>query len=161
MKRILLILGILLIAVICYKFLFKKDNKVNDDVKTGPLVARKHSTSFNGGIDSLLSAYFTMKDAFVNGDSNTAKAASAKLVLLADSGSLAELKKDTSGIYESALMQMSDVKANAESMVKQTDLTEMKQDFRMIGESIYPLLKTIHYDGKYYTGKIVRWHLGR
>ena len=45
-------------------------------------------------------------------------------------------------------MQLGDVKANAESLLNQTDITEIRQDFRMIGESIYPLLKTIHYEGK-------------
>ena len=44
--------------------------------------------------------------------------------------------------------QMGDVKANAESLLKQTDITEMRQDFRMVSESLYPLLKTIHYEGK-------------
>lgn len=141
-------MGILLVAFVCYKVIFKKNTSQNDDLKTGPLVTARHSASFDNGIDSILGAYSSMKDAFVNGDTNTAKAASAKLVLLADSGSLAELKKDTSGIYESALMQMSDVKANAERLLKQTSLAEMRQDFSMIGESIYPLLKTIHYDGK-------------
>jgi hypothetical protein len=61
---------------------------------------------------------------------------------------LAELKKDSSGIYISAIQQLSDVKANAESLLSQSDITEIRQDFRMIGESIYPLLKTIHYEGK-------------
>ncbi|MEO7768203.1 MAG: DUF3347 domain-containing protein, partial [Ferruginibacter sp.] len=104
--------------------------------------------SFNNGIDSLLSVYFNMKDAFVVADSNMAKAAGSKMATLADSSMLAELKTDPSGIYQSAVMQMSDVKVNAESLVKEINLTEMKQDFRMISESIYPLLKTIHYEGK-------------
>jgi hypothetical protein len=52
------------------------------------------------------------------------------------------------GIYMTAAMQLNDVKSNAESLLQQTDITEMRQDFRMIGENIYPLLKTIHYEGK-------------
>jgi Protein of unknown function (DUF3347) len=148
MKRILLVLVVLLMAFGGYWFFLKEKPTGNEEAKTGPLIARKHSASFNSGIDSLLNTYFNMKDAFVNADSNTAKASAAKLGLLADSSRLSELKNDAPGIYESAIMQMSDVKANAGSLLKQTDLTEMKQDFRMIGESIYPLLKTIHYDGK-------------
>jgi hypothetical protein len=84
----------------------------------------------------------------VNADSSRAKVASGKLVVLADSSRLTELKNDAAGIYESAVMQLGDVKANASSLIQQKDLTEMRQDFRMIGESIYPLLKTINYDGK-------------
>ena len=89
-----------------------------------------------------------MKDAFVNADTNTAKIAGAKLVAFADSGRLAELKSDTTGIYESAIMQFSDVKLNAESLLKQTDLTEMRQDFRTVSDMLYPgFFKTINYEG--------------
>jgi hypothetical protein len=45
-------------------------------------------------------------------------------------------------------MQLSDIKANAESLLNQTVITEMRQDFRMVSENIYPLLKTIHYEGE-------------
>ena len=148
MKRIFLVLVILLIAFCSYWFFLREKTKPNNDAKATPLVARKHSALFNSSIDSLLSAYFNMKDAFVIADTNMAKAASARLALLAVSDMLSELKQDTAGIYESAIMQLSDVKANAESLLKQASLTEMRQDFRMIGESIYPLLKTIRYDGK-------------
>jgi len=148
MKRVIWVLVILLIILGGYWFLQGKKTGDGHDLKAIPLVARKHSAAFNSGIDSLLDAYLSMKDAFVNTDSNNAKKACGKLILFADSGRLAELKKDTSGIYETAMAQMGDVRANAESLLKQTDLTEMKQDFRMIGESIYPFLKTIHYDGK-------------
>ena len=33
-------------------------------------------------------------------------------------------------------------------MIQQPNLTEMRKDFRMINENIYPFLKTIHYEGK-------------
>ncbi|MCW3090764.1 MAG: hypothetical protein JWP81_1833 [Ferruginibacter sp.] len=148
MKRILLALIILLIAFGSYWYFFKDKNKVHDETKAAPVVAHKHTNSFNQGIDSLLSAYFIMKDAFVIADSSVAKSAAGKLATLADSSILAELKSDPSGIYQSAVMQLSDVKVNAESLIQQTKLVEMKQDFRMISESIYPLLKTIHYEGK-------------
>ncbi len=143
----MLLVVLLLVAFCAYWFLIRGKSGRVQEVKAEALLARKHSASFNNGIDSLLVAYFSMKDEFVNADTNTAKMACAQLVALADSGRLSELKSDTGGIYESAMMQLSDVKLNAESLLKQTDLTEMRQDFRMIGESIYPLLKTIHYDG--------------
>src|SRR5665647_692673 len=135
MKKILLALVILLVAFGGYWFFLKEKPVGTELAKAEKLVARTHSASFNNGIDSLMNAYFNMKDAFVNADSSIAKAACRELILLADSGRLSELKSDTSGIYESAVMQLSDVKANAESLLKQTDLTEMRQDFRMIGES--------------------------
>lgn len=148
MKKILLVIGILLIAFCGYWFFIKEKTKGQTDAKAVSLVARKHSASFNKNIDSILNIYFGMKDAFVHADTNLAKAACQKLILFINVDSLTDLKKDEAGIYETSLMQLNDVKVNAESLLKQTNITEMRQDFRMIGESIYPLLKTIHYDGE-------------
>jgi hypothetical protein len=148
MKKIFILVIVLLIAFGGYWVFIKGKKEGAEMAKVEALVVNSHSTSFNAGIDSLLNAYFALKDAFVEADSLSAKSACKSLIAIADSNRLAELKKDSSGIYESAIMQLSDVKANAESLITQTNLTEMKQDFRMIGESIYPLLKTIHYEGK-------------
>ena len=51
-------------------------------------------------------------------------------------------------VLKAAFVEADSIKANIESLVKQTSLIEMRQDFRMVSESIYPLLKTIHYEGK-------------
>ena len=148
MKKILLALLIVIVAVGAYWFFTKEKKRETPDEKTAAIITSKHSAIFNSGIDSLLNAYFEIKDAFVDADTSKAKAATGKLVLLADSSRLAELKDDSSGIFQSAIMQLNDVKVNAESLLKQADITEMRQDFRMVGESMYPLLKTIHYEGK-------------
>jgi hypothetical protein len=147
MKKIIFGLFVILLAFCGYWFFLRDKSQPASEAKAAPLSVRTHSESFNKGLDSLLTAYFNMKDAFVNADSAIAKTACRELVLLADSSRLSELKNDSSGIYVSAIMLLNDVKANAESLLKQTDITEMRQDFRMIGESIYPLLKTIGYEG--------------
>lgn len=148
MKKILPLLILVLVAIGIYWFFFreKKSGAVNE--KAAAIVVSQHSAAFNTGIDSLLNAYFKIKDALVIADSAGAKTATRDLIFLADSSKLSELSTDTSGIYASAAMQMTDVKLNAESLLQQKDITEMRQDFRMIGENIYPLLKTIRYEGK-------------
>lgn len=147
MKRIALIVGILLIVFVIYWFKFRTSSSPVMS-KTAPLKASKHSIIFNSSLDTMLNAYFDLKAAFVEADTAMAKAAAKKFVVVTDNLKLDELKKDTTGILESATMQLNDIKANAESLLKQITITEMRQDFRMVGESIYPLLKTIHYEGK-------------
>lgn len=147
MKKTVFILVILLILFGIYWFKFRNTNTI-ETVKTEPLRANRHSNSFNSSLDTMLNAYFDLKTAFVEADTSMAKIAAKKFLVFTDSLKLDELKKDTSGIFESATMQLNDIKANAESLLKQTNITEMRQDFRMVGESIYPLLKTIHYEGK-------------
>ena len=147
MKNIVWILVILVLAFSIYWFKFKTVSSI-ESPKTAPLIASRHSIVFNNSIDTLMTAYFNLKTAFVEADSTLAKTVAQKLLLVADSIKLDELKKDTAGISESAAMQLNDIKANTESLLKQPNLTEMRQDFRMVSESIYPLLKTVHYSGQ-------------
>lgn len=147
MKNIVWILVILVLAFGFYWFKFRTVSSI-ESPKTAPLIASRHSIVFNNSIDTLMTAYFNLKTAFVEADSTLAKTVAQKLLLVADSIKLDELKKDTAGISESAAMQLNDIKANTESLLKQPNLTEMRQDFRMVSESIYPLLKTVHYSGQ-------------
>lgn len=147
MKKLVIVFVILLVIFGIYWFNFRSHN-TNNEKKLEALKTKKHSDLFNNKLDTLMNGYFDLKAAFVEADSVNAKTSAKKLLVLVDSLSLNELKKDTAGIFESADMQMGDIKANIESLVKQTSLTEMRQDFRMVSESLYPLLKTIHYEGK-------------
>ena len=148
MKRIVLIAVVVLIGFVIYWFKFRNVNSdISENVKAKPMLTRRHSEIFNSSIDTMMNAYFQLKASFVEADTIQAKAAAKKFLVLTDSIQLNELKKDTNGIAESAAMQLNDIKVNAESLLKQTSITEMRQDFRMVSESIYPLLKTIHYEG--------------
>ncbi len=64
-----------------------------------------------------------------------------------DSIKIQELSQDTSGILQSATMLMGDIKNNSSALLNENDLTEMREDFRMISENLYPFLKTIKYEG--------------
>ena len=44
-------------------------------------------------------------------------------------------------------MLIGDIKSNGDAILKETDITEMRQDFRMVSENLFPLLKMIHYEG--------------
>ncbi len=147
MKSIALILVFLLIGFGIYWFKFRTVDIV-EHTKAKPIISHLHSIVFNSSIDTMMNAYFQLKAAFVEADTLQAKNAAKKFLVTTDGIQLDELKKDSSGIAESAVMQLNDIKINAESLLKQTDITEMRQDFRMVSESIYPLLKTVHYEGE-------------
>lgn len=108
----------------------------------------KHSPEFDGQVKYAVNAYLEMKDAFVDADTVRAKARGEAFIKAIDSISVAELQNDDQQIGIAAKQELSDIKANASSMLQQSDITEMRQDFRMISENMYPFLKTIHYDGE-------------
>jgi hypothetical protein len=147
MKKIVLTLLAALGIFAIYWFQFRSSDTPSAP-KQEAIVVKKHSSAFNNSVDSLLQSYFEIKAAFVNTDSSNAKEACNSFILLVSRLNIEELKKDSAGIYESAVTFLGDIKSNAESLFAQKNITEMRQDFKAVSENIYPLLKTIHYEGK-------------
>jgi len=149
MKKIILTLLALAGIFAIYWFQFRDSgSSLPEQPKQQALKVNAHSLAFNNGIDSLLQSYFAIQAAFIEGDSVTAKRAGEAFTARVAAVNMDELKKDTSGIFESANTFLADIKSSSESLSKQTTLTEMRQDFKSLSENMYPLLKTIHYEGK-------------
>ncbi len=148
MKKILTFL-ILIIAAFCiYWFAFRSKGG-DTGPRQQPLTLKIHSVDFNKSVTTAMDAYFEIKNAFVDADTAKAKEACKKFINLLDSIKLEELKKDTATIFETAHANLLDVKMNAESILKQTDITEMRQDFRMVSEMLYPsFFNAINYEGE-------------
>jgi hypothetical protein len=128
--------------------MFKKKGGGDSGPKQQPLTLKKHSLEFNQSVSTAMNAYFEMKNAFVDADTIKAKEACRKFISLVDSIKLDELKKDTASIFETAQANLTDVKMNAASLLNQTDITEMRQDFRMVSEMLYPsFFNSINYEG--------------
>ena len=89
-----------------------------------------------------------MKNAFVDADTTEIKAKTSGFIASADSLNLNELQEKDSSIYMTIQQNVSDIKANAEPILKENDITEMRHDFSMVSENLYPFLKTIGYEGK-------------
>ena len=145
--RKLFVVIVFVALVIGVWWLFFKEKSHNSGPKQQPLKVGIHSGEFNKSIGAVVTQYLSLKDAFVNADTSTIKAEEKKLITAIDSIKIDELKKDTTGIFQSAQAQLSDIKSNADAILKETDITEMRQDFRMVSENLFPLLKTIHYEG--------------
>jgi hypothetical protein len=147
MKRALLIL-IVLIAALTFWWLFIRKESHKSEPKQNAIKVGKHSVKFNEGISDAVDSYINMENAFADGDTTEIKTISQKFIAKMDSLNLGDLKKDSSEILLTAQQEISDIKANAEAILQEKDLTEMRQDFRMVSENLYPFLKTIGYEGK-------------
>jgi hypothetical protein len=146
-------LPLLLIAAAfgVYWFMFKASD-TPEAPKQQAIAVAKHSSAFNNSFDTVMTAYFNLKASFVEADSVKAKAEVALLVAALDKLPTDELKKDTTAVFATITQQISDVKANALSITQQPNITEMRKDFSMVSENMYPLLKAIHY-----AGNVVYW----
>jgi hypothetical protein len=128
-------------------WLFFKGKPESANVKEEPIKVLAHSEEFNKSINAVMNNYFDIASAFVESDSSKAKQQAQKMLPLIDSIKVNELKNDNQSIYQSAVSQIGDMKVNVTAMLEETDLTEMRQDFRMISENLYPFLKTVKYEG--------------
>ncbi len=148
MKRIFILLLLVLVGFIIYRFYFKSGNSNVQDEKLAAITLKKHSETFNSGVDSLMGAYHAIKTGLVNADTGLVKLETNRFLGLLDRLPLQELKKDTAMIFETATASVQDIKANAESLVQQGSLDEMRKDFSMITEMMYPgFFRTINYEG--------------
>ena len=141
-------IGVTVLAVLfgLYWFLLREKEGPGSP-KQQALSVNKHSSVFNKSLDSTLTAYFSIKDAFVDADTMKIKIAVSGFLIQLDKLPLDELKKDTNIILDVVSGQLADIRANAVSISSGKDITAMRRDFSSVNENIYPLLKTIHYSG--------------
>ena len=148
MKRVLAVVFLIIILFAAWFLFFKTKEVTTSTTATESTGVKKHSDDFDKKVDNMMDAYIEMKNAFVNADSSAIKAKTAEFIASTDSLNLSELHEKDSSIYMAAQQNISDIKANAQPILKENDLTEMRHDFSMVSENLYPLLKTIGYEGE-------------
>jgi len=148
MKKGLAFIVVILAAFCIYWFMFRKTASSGPETKPEPIALKKHSEAFNASIDKAVNAYLSVKDAFVDADTAKVKQQVNLFISMLDSIKVEELKNDKAMVTESAKSSIADIRSNAVSLLSQTNITEMRQDFRMITEMMYPgFFKTINYEG--------------
>lgn len=149
MKRVLAIIFLLVIVLgAWYLFIREEPVSTETDDKVEALKAKKHSDIFNQKVDNMVATYLDMKSAFVESDTAGVKANTIRFISAVDSVPLNDLQKDDQLIVSAATQQVSELKANAAPILQENDLTEMRHDFSMVSENLYPFLKTIGYEGE-------------
>lgn len=147
MKNILAVVIAIIVILAVWFLFFKTANKTTSSSQPATTTAKKHSPEFDQQITSLINSYVAMKNAFVDADTSEIKAKTSGFIASADSLNLNELQEKDSSIYMTVQQNVSDIKANADPILKENDITEMRHDFSMVSENLYPFLKTIGYEG--------------
>ena len=149
MKRILAIVFLVIVLLGAWWLFFKTDKpEAEYESETTKIHVSKHSEEFNASVTNALDAYFAMQMAFVEADTALAKENAQKFITAVDAIQIQELEQDDAPIMAAATQQLSDIKTNAQPILIETDITEMRQDFRMVSENLYPFLRTIKYEGE-------------
>lgn len=148
MKRLFAFLVIAILVFAVYWYFVKSGGNHHSGPAPVPIALQKHTSAFNMSVDSMVNAYLDIKDAFIARDTAIAKSATRNFIICISNIKMDELKNDTLVIQKSIEANLSDIRSNAESLLTQSDILEMREDFRMITEMMYPsFFKTINYEG--------------
>jgi hypothetical protein len=149
MRGIIIFLIIVGIAIIAWLFLARPSKP---QTSLGhPITISKHSASFNGSIDSALDAYYAITGALVNWDSVSVDKQATTLKERLTNLKLDELKKDSSGILETAQTFVENAKNDAETIVQSKNITDKRHALNSLTDNVFNLLRVVRYDkGKIY-----------
>jgi len=152
MKKFFAILGILVLILAGYIwYTFKSAKKQPRGPKPISLAVSKHSAAFNQSLHTLLDAYYGMTDGFVNWDTTDIARYGNELKNALDSLKIDELKVDTTGIYESALDPLANVKNETATILTEPSIDKKRISFNHLSENLRLLLVVVKYDqGKLY-----------
>ena len=148
MKRVLAIVFLIIVVLAVWFLFFKTETVTTTSNENESIVTAKHSDEFNQEIANTMDAYMNMKNAFIDGDTSLIKSEASKFITSVDSIHVSELQKSDSSIFMAMQQNISDIKANANPILQEKDLAEMRHDFSMVSENLYPFLKTVGYEGQ-------------
>jgi hypothetical protein len=143
MKKTLLILSVIFIAVACKN----KEDKTEETTTTAPeaktTTGYAYSETFNQSMVSVLNAYYGLKDAFVASDTVKVNASALQLTGLLDSLKLDEVQKfDTLG-FSSINGRAGDVAAELGGLLGEKELEKKRESFEMISNAFYDMVRVI------------------
>ena len=141
-------LVILIVVLGCFYWFSIRNKHKQEQPKEQPISLKKHSPAFNDNINKVVNSYLCLKDAFIEADTLQIKAKAIDFIGAVNQIDTSEIKKDTAAVFETILATISDVRSNAESILNQKDITEMRRDFSSLTEMMFPVFfNAIQYEG--------------
>jgi len=149
MKRLILIIVVLAIAgFAAYRILAKKPDEPRAE-KPKPLAMGSNSGSFNASFDTMLNAYFAVKDALVESDTLKVNAAAAQLAKAADSLKVDEIDGDSTGVIKETAKNFSGtITGSALGLAGEKNIEDKRREFEMISDALWSLTRTVKYQGE-------------
>lgn len=148
MKKTLALILILIAGFCVYWFMLRSKKASKADTSETPIAQANHSAVFNKSVDAVIAAYLTAKDGLTKNDTAAAKMGTTQMIAALDLIDMKELAKDSNAVIETAQASIQDVKANAESLLRQTSIDEMRKDFSAMTDMMYPaFFSAVKYEG--------------
>jgi Cu(I)/Ag(I) efflux system membrane fusion protein len=122
-----------------------EDKKADEQKAAEPLSQSTNSSAFNQSFGQVMDSYYHLKDALVLSNDTLAKSSANRIISLADSVNLSELKADSS-IVLMAKGYLDNISAEAKGLIGEKDIEGKRKSFQMISDNMYDLVRTVRYD---------------
>lgn len=152
MKKVLGILGILLLLFVGYIwfFYFRGRKNIDKGPKPVPMAGSRHSEAFNQNIDSVLTAYYNMVEGFVTWNISEVNKNASELKIALDNFRLDELKNDTAkddqALYATSLDFLANAKNETNNVFQNPSLDKKREALNSLTDNLRNLFLTVHYD---------------
>jgi Cu(I)/Ag(I) efflux system membrane fusion protein len=115
------------------------------DVPQSALAQSSNNEAFNTSFNTLMSSYYSLKDAFVKEDTVKVNSFATALKRAADSLKLNELKADTL-IIETAKINAETISDEVKGLLGESGIDNKRKSFQMITSELYVLIRAVRYD---------------
>ena len=132
-KFIISLLVLAIIAIGVYWFLVKPKD-TSEKKEPVPLAINSKSDAFQASFASMMTTYYTLKDAFVNWDTVAANKAALELQTKADGLPVDEIKADTN-IIQTARDLSGSIVAETKGLVGETNIEQKRRAFYILSEA--------------------------
>ncbi|HEY0433456.1 MAG TPA: hypothetical protein VGC95_06265 [Chitinophagaceae bacterium] len=145
MKKVLVVYGVLIVAIIAWYYGVGREKHIVDDSKGKALAVSKHSLGFNMALQKVMTDYYTLTAGFENGDTAKIDRAAASLAVSLGSLPVNELKKDSS-IYQTASIFWDNAKTEIAGLAADPSLQAKREALNLFSNEVFTLMLTIRYD---------------
>jgi hypothetical protein len=146
MKKSLILLLILAIAVVTTYRILRKSATPPSETKEGPLRVDRNSSAFTRSFSDLMNEYFILKDALVEWDTVKVNRATINIQKQAEHLPMTQLKADSVVILTAGNL-VSSVSSEAAGIRKETSILEKRKALNALTDQLYSLIRTVRYDG--------------
>lgn len=145
MKKFLIAIFFLAVSLfVVWKFVLNKKKK-DPGPEPVSLTVSKHSDEFNQSMNNMMTAYYSLTEAYVNWDTMAINKNSADLKAALEILKVDEMKKD-SAIYPTVESQWGMLKSEIDGMIADVELSDKKESFNMLSQQLFDLLRIVKYD---------------
>lgn len=114
--------------------------------KQEAIAVSKHSAGFNSAVAIALTDYNKLTESFVAWDSAASSTAAGQLINDLNQLNLDDLKKDSSGIYETAVSFIDNAKGDAQTIATEKGIRSQREAFNSLSDNFYQFLNMVRYD---------------